>query len=142
MRINTDHADDGSGHLPPGRLINGDVTGQVIGAFYDVYNELRYGFLEKVYAGALEVELQERNISYVRELPLQVFFKGRVVGTYRADFLVEGKVIVEIKASRQLCDADRRQLLHYLRATGLELGLLLHFGPKAEFHRMVHSREN
>ena len=76
MRINTDHADDGSGHLPPGRLINGDVTGQVIGAFYDVYNELRYGFLEKVYAGALEVELQNRKVPYVRELPLDVMSRA------------------------------------------------------------------
>ena len=142
MRINTDHAHDGSSHLSTGRLIEGDVTGQVIGAFYSVYNELRFGFLEKVYAGALEVEFQERNISYVRELPLEVYFRGRVVGTYSADFLVGGTVIVEIKATRQLADADRRQLLHYLRATGLEIGLLLHFGQKAEFHRMVYVRES
>ena len=142
MRINTDHGHDGSGDLSTARLIEGDVTGQIIGAFYSVYNELRFGFLEKVYAGALEVEFQGRGMSYVRELPLEVFFKGRVVGTYRADCVVGGRVIVEVKATRQLGDADRRQLLHYLRATGLEIGLLLHFGQKAEFHRMVYVRES
>ena len=108
--INTDHGNDGSGDRSTARLIEGDVTGQIIGAFYSVYNELRFGFLEKVYAGALEVEFQGRGMSYVRELPLEVFFKGRVVGTYRADFVVGGRVIVEVKATRQLGDADRRQL--------------------------------
>ena len=117
-----------------------DGTGEIIGAFYSVYNELRYGFLESVYAGALEVEFQARELPYVRELPLDVRYKGRIVGTYRADFFVGGNVIVEVKATRQLADAARRQLLHYLRATDQEIGLLLHFGPKAEFQRMVHSR--
>ena len=138
MRIHANHPDPAPQGLRSDCL--GDGTGEIIGAFYSVYNELRFGFLEKVYAGALEVEFQERSISYVRELPLEVFFKGRVVGTYRADVLVGGRVIVEVKATRQLADADRRQLLHYLRATGQEIGLLLHFGQKAEFHRMVYSR--
>ena len=141
MQISADCPDDDVRQLSPGRLMRGEMTGQIIGAFYDVFNELRYGFLESVYAGALEVEFRERRIPYVRELPLEVVYKGRVVGTYRADFFVAGQVIVEIKATRQLHDADRRQLLHYLRATGQEVGLLLHFGQKAEFHRMVYSQE-
>ena len=118
-----------------------DGTGAVIGAFYAVYNGLRYGFLESVYANALEIEFQERGIDYVREMPLVVCYKGRSVGSYRADFFVTGRLVVEVKATNKIADADRRQLLHYLRATNQEIGLLLHFGQKAQFHRVVHSRE-
>ena len=124
-------------------LIDGvaDGTGAVIGAFYAVYNALRYGFLESVYAGALEVEFRERGVEYVREMPLFVYYKRRAVGSYRADFFIEGRLVVEIKATNKVADSDRRQLLHYLRATNQEIGLLLHFGQKAEFHRVVYSRE-
>jgi GxxExxY protein len=118
-----------------------DGTGAVIGAFYAVYNALRYGFLESVYAGALEIEFRERGIQYIREMPLVVEYKGRPVGSYRADFFIEGRLVVEVKATSKLADTDKRQLLHYLRATNQEIGLLLHFGPKAEFHRVFHSRE-
>ena len=112
------------------------TTEKVIGAFFDVYNTLRFGFLESVYASALEFEFRARGIEYVREVPLLVYYRGVVVGTYRADFVVEGLVIVEIKASNAIVDRDKRQLLHYLRATGLEVGLLLHFGPEAKVHRI------
>jgi hypothetical protein len=118
-----------------------DGTGAVIGAFYAVYNVLRYGFLESVYASALEVEFRERGISYIREMPLRVEYKGRAIGSFRADFFIEGRLVVEVKATTKIGDVDKRQLLHYLRATNQEIGLLLHFGQKAEFHRMVHSRE-
>ena len=138
MRIHANQTDEPS---PAVRADWQDGTNGVIGAFYAVYNELRYGFLESVYSGALEIEFQERELPYARELPLEVLYKGRLVGTYRADFVIGGNVIVEVKATRQLADTDRRQLLHYLRATGLEIGLLLHFGPKADFHRMVFTRE-
>ena len=117
-----------------------DGTNEIIGAFYAVYNELRYGFLESVYASALEIEFLERGIPYVREHSLEVRYKSRLVGMYRADFLVAARVVVELKASRCLVDADKRQLLHYLRGTNQEIGLLLHFGPEASFHRMVFSR--
>ena len=93
-----------------------------------------------MYASALEVEFRERGIPYVREHPLEVRYKNHLVGIYRADFLIASRVLVEVKASRCLADADKRQLLHYLRGTNQEIGLLLHFGPKAEFHRMVCSR--
>ena len=118
----------------------GDGTAEIIGAFYAVYNEVRYGFLESVYAGALEMEFRERGIPYVGEHSLEVRYKDRVVGMYRADFLIGGKVVVEVEAHRQLGETDRRQLLHYLRATNQSVGLLLHFGPEARFHRMVFSR--
>ena len=116
------------------------MTGQVIGAFHEVYNHLGYGFLESVYAKALEIEFQLRGVPYVREHPLDVLYKGHVAGSGRADFLVDVDIVVEIKATRQLGEPDRRQLLHYLKGTKMELGLLLHFGPKAEFHRMIFTR--
>ena len=140
MRIHADDSNARTRWRVTEPLIDGDITAAVIGAFYAVYNELRYGFLESVYAGALEVEFRERGISYVREHPLEVRYKNNVVGMYRADLMVAARVVVEVKASRCLVDADKRQLLHYLRGTNQEIGLLLHFGPKAEFHRMVCSR--
>lgn len=136
MRIHANHPDTTPDQA---RHSFQDGTSEIIGAFYAVYNELRYGFLESVYAGALEVEFRARGIAYVREHSLEVRYKNRVVGMYRADFLVGGQVVVEVKATRQLCDADRRQLLHYLRGTNQRVGLLLHFGREANFHRMVFS---
>ena len=118
-------------------LLHSEVTDSILGAFYAVYNELRYGYLEAVYSNALEVELQRRSVPYVREMLLDVTYKGAIIGKYRADFLVAGRVVVEVKATRQIGDADKRQLLNYLRTTKTEVGMLLHFGPKAEFHRMV-----
>ena len=114
-----------------------DVSEDVIGAFFEVYNLLRPGFLEAVYARALEVELRLRGIDVQREACITVWYKGHEVGFYRADLLVDGWIIVEIKATKALDDSARYQLLNYLRATGLALGLLLHFGPKANFQRVV-----
>jgi GxxExxY protein len=122
-------------------LLHSDVTDSILGAFYAVYNELRYGYLEAVYSSALEVEFQRRRVPYVREMLLAVKYKGHGVGLYRADFLVAGCVVVEVKATRQLGDADKRQLLNYLRTTGTRVGLILHFGPRAAFHRTVFTLE-
>ena len=133
MTINADQSPDSK----PRELLEKDITRQIIGAFYAIYNDLRHGLLESAYAGALEVELEERAVPFVRECPLDVFYHGRVVAMYRADFLVAGRVLVEVKSSRVLSDADHRQLLNYLRATKIKVGLLLHFGPEAKFHRMV-----
>lgn len=135
MRITTDTPDLNND------LLHGDITGQVIGAFYEVYNELGYGFLEAVYVRALEIEFDLRRVSYVREFSLPVYYKHIATRTYRADFLVAGLVVVEVKAARKLADADRSQLLNCLKGTKQEVGLLLHFGPKAEFHRMLSSRD-
>ena len=122
-------------------LLHSAVTDSILGAFYAVYNELRYGYLEAVYCSALEVEFKGRGVPYVREVALEVMYKENGVGIYRADFVVGGRVVVEVKATRQIGDADKRQLLNYLRSTRMEVGLLLHFGPKAEFHRMVSTCE-
>lgn len=118
-------------------LLHAGITSRIIKAFYRVYDELGYGFLEKVYCAALEIEFQNLRLAYRREAPLEVYYRGRQVGFYRADFLVEEKVVVEVKASRALTDADRKQLLNNLRATRIELGIQLHFGPAAVFKRMI-----
>lgn len=121
------------------RLVSGGLTGKVIGAFFDTYNELGHGFLESVYEAALEVRLREAGIGLQRQVPIAVRFHGRVVGEFRADMLVENHLLIEIKAAAQLVPAHEAQLLNYLKATRLRLGLLLNFGPRAEFRRRVFS---
>jgi GxxExxY protein len=115
------------------------LTRRIIGAFYDVYNALGYGFLESVYANALAVEIVGRGLHVVREAAAEVRYKGEVVGMFRADLLVESRVVVELKAARELRPGDPMQLLNYLRATDLEVGLLLHFGPRPRIRRFVAS---
>jgi GxxExxY protein len=117
------------------------LTRRIIGAFYDVYNALGYGFLESVYANALAYEIVARGLHVVREASAEVRYKDEVVGMFRADLLVESRVVVELKASRKIDDSHYNQLLNYLRATDLEVGLLLHFGPRASFKRFVASNE-
>ena len=115
-----------------------DLTEAVIGAFFDVYNDLGYGFLERVYANALALELRERSIGVMREQPIRVCYHGAVVGEYLADLVVGGAVIVETKAVRALLDEHEAQLLNYLKATPYEVGLLLNFGPKPEVRRKAY----
>jgi GxxExxY protein len=113
------------------------LTKQVIEAFYDVYNTLGPGFLESVYQTSMVYELARRDIEATREHPLAVVFKGAVVGEYRADILVQQLIIVECKAVTKLAPAHEAQLLHYLKATRLRVGLLLNFGPRPTFKRRV-----
>jgi GxxExxY protein len=113
------------------------LTHKIIGAFFHVHNRLGHGFLESVYARALERELRKRGLHVAREVATDVYYESEVVGVFRADMLVESRVVVELKASRKLDPADVAQLLNYLRATELELGLLLHFGPRAAFKRLI-----
>lgn len=115
------------------------ITRRIIGAFYDVYNCLGYGFLESVYANALALEIVGRGLHVVREAGAEVRYKGEVVGMFRADLLVESRVVVELKASQKLDPAHGAQLVNYLRATDLEVGLLLHVGPRASFERFIAS---
>ena len=126
--------------LPPPRpeaLAEEETTRKVIGAFYTVYNALGYGFLEAVYARALAVELSARGIPFEREVSFEVRYRGQLVGLYRADFVVEGRVVVELKAAVHVTKADTRQLLNYLRASGIDVGLLLNFGPEPTLRRVV-----
>jgi GxxExxY protein len=120
-------------------LVHGDVTGAIVRVFYRVYDHLGFGFLESVYCAAMAHEFAIEGIGFVRESPIDVVYKGTRVGHFKADFFVEGCVAVEVKASEFLSSAHRRQLLNCLTASKLEVGLLLHFGPRARFERMVHS---
>ena len=115
-----------------------DITNQIIKAFYTVYNTLGYGFLEKVYENALVLELRKLGRDVVPQAQILVHYDGHVVGEYYADLLVEKKVIVEVKAVRELADAHEAQLLNYLKATPYEVGLLLNFGPKAQIKRKIY----
>lgn len=118
------------------------LTRRIIGAFYDVYNALGYGFLESVYASALEYEIVSRGLQVVREAGAEVLYKGRTVGLFRADLLVESRVVVELKACRKLDPAHPAQVINCLRATDLEVGLLLHFGPRPGFQRFIATNDH
>jgi GxxExxY protein len=120
-------------------LIERDLTHRIIGAFFDTYNALGNGFLESVYASALERELRSRGHEVRREVSVRVSYKGEDIAWQRLDMVVDGRVVIEIKASEFLPPTATRQLFNYLRATRLEVGLLLHFGPKPEFKRVVAS---
>lgn len=118
-----------------------DITGIIIKAFYNVYNQLGYGFLEKVYENALLIELKKFNLECVAQKPVEVFYDELKVGFYIADIIVNNAVIIEVKAAEALCEEHEAQLTNYLRATDIEVGLLLNFGKKAELKRKVFSEE-
>lgn len=109
----------------------------IIGAFYQVYRVLGFGFLEQIYANSLERELERRGHHVAREVLVLVKYDGEEVGRQRLDLVVDGTVIVEIKATRDLPRNATRQVYNYLRATDLECGVLLHFGPEPRFYRVV-----
>jgi GxxExxY protein len=114
-----------------------ELTEKVIGIFYKVYNNLGYGFLENVYENAMMIDFKIENIPAVSQYAINVYYENKIVGEYFADILVDGKVIVEIKAARNLALEHEAQLLNYLKATDKEVGLLLNFGPKPEIKRKV-----
>ncbi len=123
--------------IPRPGLKHSALTEKIIKVFYDVYNELGHGFLESTYAEALVVSLEESGLSVAREVPVPVWFHGRKVGQYYADLIVEGLVLLELKAARTLESAHEAQLLHYLRATDVEIGLLFNFGLRPQFRRLL-----
>jgi GxxExxY protein len=112
-----------------------ELTEVVICCFYTVYNALGYGFLEKVYENSLFHELSKQGISALSQHPITVFYDNKMVGEYYADVVVENSLLVEIKAARNILPEHEAQLLNYLKATEIEVGLLLNFGPKPEFRR-------
>ena len=116
-----------------------DSTSRVVRVFFDVYRELGHGFLEAVYQNALAVAFADGCVDARREQPVAVRFRGREVGSYKPGFIVEGHIVVELKAARALGPADQAQVLNYLRATQFEVGLLLNFGPRPTVRRFVHS---
>ena len=118
-----------------------DLTDQIIKAFYKVYNRMGYGFLEKVYENALMIELVNIGLEVKRQVLVKVYYEGEEVGGYFADIVVEGLVILELKACDSFIYEHEAQLTNYLKASKMELGLLLNFGPKAQVKRRVFSNE-
>ncbi len=118
-------------------LIEEPLTQSVIGAFFEVYDTLGFGFLEHLYVMALERELLEREHTVAREVSVPVTYKGHHLGTQRIDMIVDDRLVVETKATTQLPPFAQRQVFNYLKATRLEVGLLLHFGPTSKFYRQV-----
>jgi GxxExxY protein len=117
-----------------------EITQEIIGASFDVFRELGYGFLERVYQKAMKVELEIRGLKAETEAEIQVWYKGVIVGDYRADILVNNCVLVELKVSPVINLKDEAQLLNELKATGIKVGLLMNFGKqKVEFIRRVYS---
>lgn len=119
-----------------------EKTDKIISAFYEVYHVLKAGFLERVYQNALYYELLDRGFKCAVQQKMQVYYKGRVVGDYVADMVVDDSIILELKAIDELNEANEYQLLNYLRATGLQVGLLLNFGKRPQVKRMVNTRNN
>ena len=118
-----------------------DITNIIIKAFYNVYNKLGYGFLEKVYKNALLIELRKFGLFCNAQVQIKVYYEKNEVGFYIADIIVNDCVIIEVKAAEALCEEHEAQLTNYLRATDIEVGILLNFGKKAEFKRKVFSTE-
>lgn len=119
-----------------------ELTSEIIKRFYIVYNFLGYGFLEKVYEKALKYELEKAGLLVERQKPINVYYETELVGEYYADLLVENKVIIELKATESFCEEHENQLINYLKATEIEVGLLLNFGKKAEIKRKAFSNIN
>lgn len=119
-----------------------NLTAEIIRRFYIVYNTLGYGFLEKVYEKSLKIELEKASFLVERQKPINVFYENELVGEYFADLLVENRVILELKAAETLCEDHECQLINYLKATDIEIGLLLNFGKKPEVKRKIFSNNN
>lgn len=119
-----------------------ELTSKIIEAFYRVYNTLGFGFLEKVYENALKYELELMQLKVDKQKPIEVFYKEIKAGEYFADLIVENKVILELKAAESLIEEHELQLINYLKATEIEVGLLLNFGKKPEIRRKIFTNSN
>jgi GxxExxY protein len=115
---------------------NDPLTEKIIRVFYEVYNELGFGFLESVYREAMRIALGEAGFRVEAEVPVPVSFRGKLVGVFRADIVVDGRIIVERKTAELISEAHEAQVLHYLRASEMEVGLVMNFGPVAKFRRI------
>ncbi len=119
-----------------------DLTSEIIRCFYNVYNKLGYGFLEKVYERSMIIEMSNQGLFVESQKPIEVLYDGVVVGEYFADLVVDDSVILELKAAQSICEEHEIQLVNYLKATSHEVGLLLNFGKKPEIRRKVFSNMN
>jgi GxxExxY protein len=123
-------------------MLHEEITGNVIGCAFEVINELGAGFLESVYQKAMIILLKEKGVLAESQHPVKVFFRGECVGDFCADIFVEGKVIVEQKAVKTIVPEHEAQIINYLKATGIEVGLLINFGnPRLEYRRFTRNKE-
>ncbi len=122
-------------------LLHKELSNKIIKCFYNVYNHLGFGFLEKVYENALLIELRKNMINAEKQRSIKVFYEKHIVGEYYADIIVEDKIILELKAANSLVEEHELQLINYLKATDVEIGLLLNFGKKPEFRRKIFSND-
>ena len=114
-----------------------ELTEKIIRAYYNVYNKLGYGFLEKIYENALAIEMKNMGLNFSQQVPISVNYDGVEIGNYFADILVENKVILELKAQERFLKEHEAQILNYLKATQIEVGLLLNFGPNPQVSRKI-----
>ena len=143
VRMTRKQPDPGTPHAAAdqGGLVDEELTREVIGGYYYVYNTMGYGFVESVYAKALYIELRRRGLRVKREVTVTAFFENYPVGHFRIDLLVEDRLAIELKAGRALASEDRLQLHNWLRASNLTLGLLFHFGPRPTFNRVISEKK-
>ncbi|MCE5229087.1 GxxExxY protein [bacterium] len=123
-------------------LLHEDLTNKILGCFYRAYNELGYGFYNKVCANAVRIELTETGLTSISDLPVTAYYHGLPIGNFLAHLCVEKKVIVMVEADEHICPAHEAKLLNYLKATDFEVGLLLNFGPKPSFIRKAYENKN
>ena len=125
------------------KLLHSKLTEQILGVYYDVYNEVGHGFLESVYSNCMYLALRTDGLAVQREVPVPVYFRGHDVGQFKADLVVDDRVLIELKAVQSLDRAHEAQVMNYLRATEHEIGLLLNFGaPRPQFKRIVFENIN
>ncbi len=122
-------------------MINQETTSVIINCFYKVYNTLGFGFLEKVYENALYLEMMNQGLNCKKQVPITVYYHGNAVGDYYADIIVENEIILELKAVETLIEEHEFQLINYLKATRMEVGLLLNFGKKPEIKRKIFTND-
>lgn len=120
-------------------LLHQSITNTILKVYYEVYNELGHGFLEKVYQNAMYFELKARGLKVESQKEIKVYFKQQLVGEYYSDLIVENKVIIEHKATEVLMNAHVAQTINYLKATPIEIGMLLNFGSEPEFKRLIYT---
>ena len=122
-------------------LLHKTITDRILKVYYEVYNELGHGFLEKVYQNAMYFELKSLGYKVEAQKQIKVYFKRQLVGEYYSDLLVEDKVIVELKATELLMNVHVAQIMNYLKATPIEVGILLNFGEEPEFKRLIYTND-
>jgi GxxExxY protein len=139
--MNEENPDQPQMNADERRYKHQELTETIIGIFYEVYNELGHGFLEKVYEEAMTRTLRAKDLEVQQQVGVPVWFRGEKIGVYEADLVVAGSVLVELKACKGLDASHEAQLLHYLRATEIEIGLLLNSGPRPHVRRLAFDNE-